>query len=468
MSKQRPFLLLVDDDPLISESLAFVLREEFEVKTADSREAVRRLLQTMPVAPWLALVDLGLPPDPHSPEEGFATVMELLTFNPACKILILSGQDTRENIQHALTLGAVDFIPKPCDMDLLKARLNHQVMIYHAEQHKPQKEEQECGLMGESPAMQTLRTQLKQFADSPFAVLVEGESGSGKELAAQCLHTQSERNASPCLTVNCAAFTAELLGAQLFGHSKGAFTGANAARAGFFEEAGDGTLILDEIGEMPLELQAKLLRVLENGEYYRLGETRVRKSSARIVAATNRDLREEVHKGQFRADLYHRLTILTVKVPPLSERGEDKKLLLEHFQKFYANMGALFQFEEDAMERWLQYDFPGNVRELRNIVIRLGAKYPKQIISKALLEEELESEVTTGDFSQENSDEAIMKQLSAGDFSLDDVMLEWERRYINSALQLSEGNLSQAARILGINRTTLYSKMQRLSKDGAD
>jgi DNA-binding NtrC family response regulator len=462
----RPLLLLIDDDPLISESLAFVLRDEFEVKTADSRETARRLLQTMPVAPWLALVDLGLPPDPHKPDEGFAMVTELLTFNPACKILILSGQDSRENIQHSLTLGAVDFIPKPCDIALLKTRLQHQVIIYKAEQHKPQKQEPECGLLGDSPAMQTLRAQIKQFADSPFAVLIEGESGSGKELVAQCLHLQSERRQKPCLTVNCAAFTAELLGAQLFGHAKGAFTGANTARAGFFEEAGEGTLILDEIGEMPLELQAKLLRVLENGEYYRLGETRVRQSSARIVAATNRDLREEVRNGQFRADLYHRLTILTIKVPPLSERREDRLCLLEHFRKFYANMGTLFQLDDEARKRWVKYDFPGNVRELRNIVIRLGAKYPNQLISLAQLENELEleHELAIDSLHDHKDDEMIMAQLNEGDFSLDTMLLEWERRYINTALHISQGNLSQAARILGINRTTLYSKMQRLSK----
>ena len=186
-----------------------------------------------------------------------------------------------------------------------------------------------------------------------YAIRSYYESGSGKELVAQCLHTQSQRNAQPCLTVNCAAFTTELLEAQLFGHAKGAFTGAGTARAGFFEEAGTGTLILDEIGEMPMQLQSKLLRVLENGEYYRLGETRVRESNARIVAATNRDLRQEVKNGQFRADLYHRLSVLAIKVPPVSERGEDKLSLLAHFQQFYADMGATFQLDDNAKQRWL-------------------------------------------------------------------------------------------------------------------
>ncbi len=476
----KPGLLLIDDDPLISESLAFVLREDFEVKIQPSREEARRLLQNLPVLPNMALVDLGLPPNPHSPEEGFAMVKELLTFNPKMKILVLSGQDSRANVQHALTLGAVDFIPKPCDIDLLKSRLNHQLMIFEAEHHQANTQTSEAKdkqapspsglLLGQSLAMESLNAQVRQFADSPFAVLIMGDSGSGKELVAQALHTQSQRQQAACLTVNCAAFTAELLDAQLFGHTKGAYTGATTARSGFFEEANEGSLILDEIGEMPMELQSKLLRVLENGEYYRLGETKVRKSSARIIASTNRDLREEVRNGKFRGDLYHRLSILTVHVPPLSERGDDKLLLLEHFQQFYASMGTNFQLSEAAKQLWQQYSFPGNVRELRNIVIRLGAKYPGQALSAEQVRAEFEMENLEGGAaeSQEGSDAAIMQQLKQSDFSLDAVLLEWERRYVNAALQACEGNLSQAARVLGINRTTLYSKMQRLSKNNEE
>jgi DNA-binding NtrC family response regulator len=458
-----PSLLLVDDDSLISESLAFILREDFSVFVADSRDKAKRLLYKLPTLPELALIDLGLPPEPDNPEEGFALVSELLTFNPAIKILILSGQDTQENVRHALTLGAVDFIPKPCDMELLKTRLKHQLMILEAEQQPTQTKTEDCGLIGQSSAMKTLLAQIQQFANLPFSVLVQGKSGTGKELVAQCLHTQSEHTKAPCLTVNCAAFTTELLEAQLFGHTKGAFTGANTARSGFFEDAGEGSLILDEIGDMPLQLQSKLLRVLENGEYYRLGETRVRQSKARIIASTNRNLRDEVKNGQFRGDLYHRLSVLTINVPPLSERDNDKLLLLEHFQKFYAKMGTLFQLDKEAKQSWQKYHFPGNIRELRNIVIRIGAKYPNQLINKTQLEEELENGLAQKP-STNNSEQNIFNQLNQEDFSLDEVLLEWERRYINAAMKSSKGNLSQAARILGINRTTLYSKMQRLSK----
>lgn len=462
---ELPNLLLVDDDPIISETLAFVLKNSFKIHVVSTREEAKRLLYTLPILPNMALVDLGLPPSPHSPDEGFLLVSELLTFNPAIKILILSGQDTQENVRHALTLGAVDFITKPCDMPLLKARLHHQQMILEAEQHKPsQTQQKECGLIGQSPAMETLRAQIQQFANSPFSVLIQGESGTGKELVAQCLHIQSQRATAPCLTLNCAAFTSELLEAQLFGHAKGAFTGANTARAGFFEEANEGSLILDEIGEMPLQLQSKLLRVLENGEYYRLGETKVRHSRARIIAASNRDLRREVQQGLFRGDLYHRLSVLTIRVPPLCERGEDTFALLEYFQQFYADMGTLFKLDEHARESWIRYNFPGNVRELRNIVIRLGAKYPNQLISRLQLREEMEMEIESKNIGEIDADEAIMRQLNKGGFSLDEVLLTWERRYINAALKISQSNLSQAARLLGINRTTLYSKMQRLTK----
>jgi DNA-binding NtrC family response regulator len=205
------------------------------------------------------------------------------------------------------------------------------------------------------------------------------------------------------------------------------------------------------------------LRVLENGEYYRIGETRVRHSSARIIASTNRDLREQVQAGRFRGDLYHRLSVLTIKVPNLAERGDDSLLLLKHFQTIYKDMGTDFELDENTLQRWRLYSFPGNVRELRNIVIRLGAKYPKQKISKEQLEQELETAIPLQS-TEDDSDEAIARQLNKGSFSLDDTLLEWERRYINAALEISQGNLSQAARLLGINRTTLYSKMQRLSK----
>jgi two-component system nitrogen regulation response regulator GlnG len=243
----------------------------------------------------------------------------------------------------------------------------------------------------------------------------------------------------------------------LFGHVKGAFTGAATTKAGFFEDAGDGTLFLDEIGELPLDMQAKLLRVLENGEYQRVGETQRRTARCRVIAATNRDLRRAVREGSFRADLYHRLSVFTLSVPPLRELENDKLLLLEHFRR---RSERPFELDQAATERWLRYHFPGNVRELRNIVIRLSAKYPGQRLSVAELEPELDVDIGTEDGSKDPLVDQALRQLQrGGQFDLDETLKAWERGYIEAALRLTGGNVSQAAKLLGINRTTLYSRM---------
>ena len=284
-------------------------------------------------------------------------------------------------------------------------------------------------------------------------MLIEGESGSGKELVARRLHRLSAHASRPYLSLNCAAISPQLVEPTLFGHAKGAFTGAAAGKAGFFEEAADGTLFLDEIGELPLEMQAKLLRVLENGEYQRVGETQRRTARCRVIAATNRDLRRAVREGAFRADLYHRLSVFTLSVPPLRELDQDKLALLDHFRK-----GA-FELDDGALARWLRYDFPGNVRELRNIVIRLSAKYPGQRIAAAELEQELDIS-EPGIPGVDDKTEQAMRQLErSGVFDLDQTLKAWERAYIEAALRLTRGNVSQAAKLLGVNRTTLYSRM---------
>ena len=440
---EKPGLLLVDDDPLIAESLALLLQGDYLVYTAESRREVIELVHNLENVPPLALVDLGLPPMPHHPDEGFELINELLALNPNIKILVLSGQGEKTNIQHALTLGAVDFIPKPCDIPLLKTRLSHQIMILEAEQQQGGGELSGENLLGESDEIRALHLSIKQFAETPFPVLIQGESGSGKELVARYLHDQGPRERSPFLTINCAAIS--------------------TSRTGFFEEAGEGSLFLDEIGDLPLHLQSKLLRVLENGEYYRLGETHPRYSNARIIAATNRELREEVRSGKFRADLYHRLSVLTINVPPLRERERDCLLLLDHFKNLYAMGNETFTLEQDAVDCLMNYSFPGNVRELRNIVIRLSAKYAGRKVPLAALREELETEVTELEPDSQDVTEAVEQELLGKNFRLDHKLSDWEKRYITAALKISGGNLSKAARLLGINRTTLYSRIQRLS-----
>lgn len=457
-------IILVDDDPLIVESLSFVLGDEFSVITAGSRAQAKELLQTVDDAPVIALVDLGLPPTPHNPQEGFKLIQELLAFNRRMKILVLSGQSERANIQHALTLGAVDFVPKPCDAELLRSRLRHQLLILDAELSKSAAFSEDVGILrGQSQAMKTLRELVVQFADTPFSVLIEGESGCGKELVANCLHRQGGNKDEPFVTINCAAFTAELLEAQLFGYAKGAFTGAEQDRVGFFEQAGSGTLFLDEVGEMPEVLQTKFLRVLENGEFYRVGETTPRKSAARIIAATNRDLSSAVKNGSFRQDLFHRLSVLTISVPPLRTREDDWKILFAHFQSEYRDTVPSFTLSSEAENILANYPFPGNVRELRNIVIRLGAKYPHQEVSAEAIQAELEPPVHADiPAPGEDSDETLEQRLLSEAFSLEEELAASERKIIRAALKLSGGNLSKAARLLDVNRTTLYSKVSRL------
>ncbi len=453
----KPSLLIVDDDALIAETLAYALGADFEVYACESRAHAIELLRQLPQAPQLALVDLGLPPRPHAPDEGFQLIADLLAHSPGMRIFVLSGQNDAANARHARALGAWEFVAKPCDPAVLKGALLRALDFRAAEPAAD-------GLVGESPVLERLRSQIAQSADSPFPVLIEGESGSGKERVAQSLHRKSVRAARPFFALNCAAIAPTLVEPTLFGYVKGAFTGATATKAGYFEDAQDGTLFLDEIGELPLEMQAKLLRVLENGEYQRVGETQRRVARARVVAATNRDLRQEVRQGRFRADLYHRLSVLTLAVPPLREMGRDRLLLLEQFRPHVAALAGLapFTLDESAERAWLAYPFPGNVRELRNIVIRLSTKYPGQRLSAAELEPEfdLESQDLAGDPAPGRSLAAqAQKELERGGFSLDETLKTWERAYIDAALRMTRGNMSQAAKLLGVNRTTLYSRI---------
>jgi DNA-binding NtrC family response regulator len=469
MAALRPVLMIIDDDPLITDTLHFVLSKHFEVCVAESYTQLKSLLQQLDGIPALALVDLGLPPSPHTPEEGFKVISALLAHSPTIKIHVLSGQSDDVNVKRALTLGAVDFIAKPCDVEKLKEMLLQSLKVQDVELNEIKTEQEFDGLLGDSLPMQALRMQITQFSDSPFPVLIEGESGSGKELVAGSFHHASKRVLQPYLSVNCAAISPLLAESILFGHTKGAFTGAIAAHAGYFEDASEGTLFLDEIGELPLELQAKLLRVLENGEYQRIGETQTRKSQARIVAATNRDLRAEVRAGKFRSDLYHRLSVFAVHVPPVRDLGEDKHLLREHFTQFYAQQigQAPFVLDGSAKARWLEYKFPGNVRELRNIVIRLIAKYSGKTLNATQLVAEFDlSEPESSSSEPLNFNDASSMTAQAqrhlqrqANVSLDSVLKSWERAYIEAAMQMTHGNLSQAAKLLNVNRTTLYSRM---------
>ncbi len=463
----KAHLLIVDDDALIVESLSLLLASDFTISSAPTRARAIELLRSLAEPPALALVDLGLPPTPHRPDEGFALIGDLLAHAPQMRIIVLSGQSDTGNARRARTLGALEFVAKPADPghlhQVLRSALDAGVAAGAG------------GLLGESATIVELKARIDQYADAPFPILIEGESGAGKERVAQRLHSASARRAAPFLTLNCAAIAPTLIEAALFGHARGAYTGAASERAGYFEEAGDGCLLLDEIGELPLELQPKLLRVLENGEFQRVGETRTRTSRARVLAATNRDLQEEIHAGRFREDLYHRLSVFRVQVPPLRAMGDDRLLLLDHFRHQFARQSAqaAFTLSEAAQARWQAYHFPGNVRELRNIVIRLHTKYPGEVVDAAALADEFDRrspleeqrpiEPPPAPDAFETLVASATRTLAQNkDFRLEEAMREHERGFVEAALRMADGNVSRAARLLGINRTTLYNRIETL------
>lgn len=476
MADTPPSLLVVDDDPLIVETLRYLLGDSFRIHAAGSRGDAASLARTLAGGPDVALVDLGLPPIPHRPDEGLALIGELLAISPACKIIVLSGQNDDSNARHARTLGALDFIAKPAQPEPLRVALFRAARLRQQEDEGKELPPALLRILGDSPAAQGSRARILQLAPARFPVLITGESGVGKELAARALHECSPQADGPFLALNCAAIAPGLIEATLFGHARGAYTGAVGAQPGYFEEAAGGTLLLDEIGELPLELQPKLLRVLETGDFQRVGETQTRQLKARIVAATNRDLRQEVRSGRFRSDLFHRLGVLVLAMPPLRELGQDRLLLLDALRRDLAQqMGATaFSLDDEARSRWLSYDFPGNVRELRNIVIRLLSRYPGDRVNVSQLEAELELDgppdlppPTRESPLPPSTETSLLETLRReGGIDLDAALRRVEREHIAAALHLARGNMSQAARMLGINRSTLYNRMETLARHG--
>lgn len=468
-TKLRPSLLIVDDDPLIRDSLNLVLSDEFDIVLGEDREHAIRLVRDLATPPQLALIDLGLPPTPHRPQEGFKLITELLAHSPRIKIITLSGQNEESNARHARTLGAFEFVAKPCKPEAIRAQLRAALSAQQSEQPLASEIDSNLGIIGESATIQALRSQIKLYANTPYPVLIQGESGSGKELVAVALQKLSANPKAPFIAINCAAIAQNLLESTLFGHAKGAFTGATVAQVGFFEKAENGTLFLDEVGELPQELQSKLLRVLENGEYQRVGETLTRKSSARIIAATNIVLSQAVRKGDFRADLFHRMSIFTINVPSLNTMGKDKLLLLDHFRDFYSQQMQRrpFTLDASAQSAWLNYPFPGNTRELRNIVIRLVTKYPDTKVNASQLDAELDPQIFDTDKPASESPAEIKRTLQLGGFNLDDMLMGYTQIYIDAAMEIAHGNVSEAAKLLGIARTTLYSRMEAAQKHKA-
>ena len=379
----KPGLLVVDDDELILELLVDELGVDHDVIGVRSRPEVPQALRQLGAPPKLALVDLGLPPHPDSPREGLALIRELRGLAPDCAVIVISGQSKEEHAKVARALGAIDYVSKPCDADQIREALQRASSAQQAAASLD-------GLLGNSEQLARLRIQIEQFAPAPHPVLVEGESGTGKELVARAIHRMSKVS-GVFVALNCAAMPAQLFEAALFGALRGSYTGAVANTAGHLATAENGSLFLDEISDLPLELQPKLLRVMECGEYYKVGDTKLSIANTRIITATNRELRDAIAAGAFREDLYHRLSVLQIQTPPLRDLGKDRVVLLDKFRNAAADSSetAAFTLDEGALKLWQSYEFPGNVRELRNIVLRLQVLYPATTVSEDKLQKEL-------------------------------------------------------------------------------
>ena len=391
--------------------------------------------------------------------DGIHTLKSVLEYNPALPVVLMTAYSSVETAVEALRLGAYDYLVKPLDFEILRHTLRqaieHSRLSVENRELRRQLSEAAArpGILGRSPAMLAMQETIATVAPTEATVLITGESGTGKELVARALHSGSARADKPMVTVNCAALAENLLESELFGHEKGSFTGANAkGKIGLWEAAQSGTLFLDEIGEMPLPLQAKLLRALQEGEVQRVGSDAPLTVDVRVLAATNRDLREEVARRRFREDLYFRLNVISLEVPPLRDRGEDIPVLAAHFLERFAgrNRKSIRGFSPQAVDSLLRYAWPGNVRELENAVERAVILCNGDLITRR----ELPAAITEAASPEEASSAAVG---ALAGLPLD----ELERRAIGETLRCTGDNKSEAARQLGITRATLHNKLRK-------
>ena len=386
--------------------------------------------------------------------DGIHTLKSVLEYNPALPVVLMTAYSSVETAVEALRLGAYDYLVKPLDFEILRHTLRqaieHSRLSVENRELRRQLSEAAArpGILGRSPAMLAMQETIATVAPTEATVLITGESGTGKELVARALHSGSARADKPMVTVNCAALAENLLESELFGHEKGSFTGADRRREGRFVQANGGTLFLDEIGEMPLPLQAKLLRALQEGEVQRVGSDAPLTVDVRVLAATNRDLREEVARRRFREDLYFRLNVISLEVPPLRDRGEDIPVLAAHFLERFAgrNRKSIRGFSPQAVDSLLRYAWPGNVRELENaveraVVLLVGDYVSERELPPTLIAAEDPTRTAT------RPDFAHM------------TLEEIERLAVQDTLEQVGGNKSEAARRLGINRKTLLAKL---------
>jgi len=442
-------ILIVDDEIGILDALSAILQDEgYNVLTVSSGNEALKSIQDNDIN--LVLLDVRLPDI-----DGVEVLRKLKEIEPDIPVIMISGNATIRIAVESTKLGAYDFIEKPFfpaeKIDKMMITIRQAIERQQLEQENKafrSRELQKYAMVGRSPATLRLYEQILKAAPSKGRVLITGENGTGKELVARAIHHQSNRSSGYFVEINCAAIPQELIESELFGHEKGSFTGAGNRRIGKFELANGGTLFLDEIGDMSLSAQSKVLRAIEEGEIQRIGGTRTIKLDVRIIAATNKNLEKEIEKGQFRQDLYYRLNVIPIAVPPLRERKEDVPVLAQHFlEQFCSENGKqLKKISQSALNMLMEYNWPGNIRELRNIVERLIIMVDTDTID------------TTHVLSAIHIDRNQM--IESEPKSIKDMLDEYEKKIIIAELDANEGNVSQTARKLNIDRANLYRKLR--------
>ncbi|HTI88635.1 MAG TPA: nitrogen regulation protein NR(I) [Alphaproteobacteria bacterium] len=467
-------ILVADDDSAIRTVLTQALgRQGYRVRAAGNAAMLWR---------WVAdgegdlvITDVVLPD-----ENGLDLVPRIRKQRPELRIIVMSAQNTLLTAVKATQRGAFEYLPKPFDLNELVSVVNRaltQPAASDTRADKPEDADGELPLIGRSPAMQEIYRTLARLVGTDLTVMIAGESGTGKELVARALHDFGKRRGGPFIAINMAAIPRELIESELFGHERGAFTGATQRHLGRFEQAEGGTLFLDEIGDMPLEAQTRLLRVLQEGEYTLVGGRTPIRTNVRIVAATHRDLRQLIRQGLFREDLFYRLNVVPIRLPPLRERTEDIPLLVRHFLSLVAGEGLpLKRLDEAALARLKEYRWPGNVRELENLVRRLAALYSQEVIGLDVIEAELAetqpavaaSDPPPGESLSGSVERHLRDYFAAHRDGLppsglyDRVLKEIERPLMSLTLAATRGNQIRAAQLLGLNRNTLRKKLREL------
>ncbi len=467
-------ILIADDDRAIRTVLSQALgREGHEVRTTGTAAGLWRWIEAGEGD--LVITDVIMPD-----ENGLDMIPRIRKLRPNLRVIVMSAQNTLLTAVKATESGAFEYLPKPFDLRELATVVARALSEPRAQAapagEDPGAGEEQLPLIGRSPAMQDIYRTLARLMATDLTVTIYGESGTGKELVARALHDYGKRRHGPFVAINMAAIPRELIESELFGHEKGAFTGAGARYAGRFEQAGGGTLFLDEIGDMPLEAQTRLLRVLQDGAYTTIGGRAPIRADVRVIAATHRDLRQLVRQGLFREDLYYRLNVVPIRLPPLRERSEDIPELVRHFVARAEAEGLPGKaLTAEAMADLMAYRWPGNVRELENLVQRLSALYSQDVIGRPELRAEL-AEAPGGPADSGSPAESLggaverhlreyflahQDELPAAGL-YDRVLREIERPLIELSLAATRGNQIRAAKLLGLNRNTLRKKIRDL------